>query len=397
MRAPYRVALQGFSEFERATLTYCLKQASTREPGYTHVELIADSDFIVADASHEPIVGSAVRSGRLHDTLFVGGNPPQGARAHLERPIDPERILRTLDQMTGMNGAAVHGGRAAVAPPSAPLIAPAVVAPATAPERPDPLFDPRAGPDTIPAPLDPEALSVTFTDMQTWDEVDSSLQQLQLLDPPAASVAMVRPDGPPAAQKPAAPLADPFAPSTAAVDGEAWVPQPARRPPLSDAERAAAKAEARRASRRARLRQSARAAADAPRDVLLYDPASGPLALTALLEAFGFTVHRAENVATAVGLLSRVPLAAAFLDADSQDGLGLDGLELCQRVKNRRIALAGKVPAVMLVSGRQSPAERVRGKLAGCDAFLTRPVTRGDAARALEACDVALPADARRA
>jgi hypothetical protein len=48
------------------------------------------------------------------------------------------------------------------------------------------------------------------------------------------------------------------------------------------------------------------------------------------------------------------------------------------------------------MSGGESASGRVRAKLAGCDAFLTRPVRRGDAARALESSNVVLPADARR-
>jgi hypothetical protein len=37
----------------------------------------------------------------------------------------------------------------------------------------------------------------------------------------------------------------------------------------------------------------------------------------------------------------------------------------------------------------------VRAALAGIDAPLIKPVTRGDVARALEDCDVLLPSDAR--
>jgi hypothetical protein len=42
------------------------------------------------------------------------------------------------------------------------------------------------------------------------------------------------------------------------------------------------------------------------------------------------------------------------------------------------------------------PADRVRAALAGISSPLIKPVTRGEVARALEACDVVLPADARR-
>jgi DNA-binding response OmpR family regulator len=53
-------------------------------------------------------------------------------------------------------------------------------------------------------------------------------------------------------------------------------------------------------------------------------------------------------------------------------------------------------PAVLIVTKELQPADRVRAALAGIDSPLIKPVTRGDVARALEACYVTLPADARR-
>jgi CheY-like chemotaxis protein len=50
----------------------------------------------------------------------------------------------------------------------------------------------------------------------------------------------------------------------------------------------------------------------------------------------------------------------------------------------------------MLVSGDAQPADQVRARLAGGDAFLAKPLSRGSVARALEASGVPLPADARR-
>ena len=52
--------------------------------------------------------------------------------------------------------------------------------------------------------------------------------------------------------------------------------------------------------------------------------------------------------------------------------------------------------AVLLVTAQLNPADRVRATLAGIKAPLTKPVSRGDVARALESCGVTLPADARR-
>ena len=370
MPARYRVALHGFSEFERTTLAYCINHTASRVPGYVQVELIADSDFVVADASHEAIATSTVRGERLDDTLFVGDKPPFGARAHIARPLDPERILRALDRMAANRGARFNDTR------------PDILLPLDQSEARHLPLDSGADVETTPAAFQHEPVSVTFTDLQTLDpEPEPSVSE------PAAGTALAAPDvtvsdGPllPAGRAPAA------APRTP--------PTPAK-PMLTEAERVEAKAAARRASRRARLAQAAGTAVT-PRDVLLLEAAGKSAGLGGLLESFGFAVHRCGGMAEAIGRLERAPLAAVFLDVALDDATGMDGLDLCQRIKHRELALGGPVPAVMLLADRDSAAGRVRAKLAGCDVFLLRPVERGDAARALESCSVALPADARR-
>jgi len=347
MSARYRVALHGFSEFERKTLTYCFTHAATGEPGYVQVEPIADADFIVADANHPGVGSGAIGEERMGDTLFIGDMPPPGAGMHMPRPIDPERILRALDRMAAKRGRRIRKAR------------PEIVLPLDEGNPLFPLLHPDGNVDTTPAALESEPVSITFTDLKPLGAVEAT--------------------GAPGGAAPGADSASPGTPSPPPVD------------------RRASKAAAKRASRRARLTQAAADAADAPREVLLLAPSPEPVALGLLLELFGFQVHRVDSIAAAMSVLERTPLAAAFLDADAQDATGFDGMHLCHRIKHRLVPLACAVPAVMLMSAHDSAAERVRATLAGCDALLTLPVTRGDAARALESCKVALPADPRRA
>lgn len=51
---------------------------------------------------------------------------------------------------------------------------------------------------------------------------------------------------------------------------------------------------------------------------------------------------------------------------------GVDGYELCRRIKQN--AYTRKIPILMLTS-RSSPFDRARGALAGCDAYLVKPIT----------------------
>lgn len=48
---------------------------------------------------------------------------------------------------------------------------------------------------------------------------------------------------------------------------------------------------------------------------------------------------------------------------------GIDGYDACRAIKNK----FNKIPVVML-TGKTSPFDRIRGKMAGCDAYLTKPV-----------------------
>jgi two-component system cell cycle response regulator len=52
---------------------------------------------------------------------------------------------------------------------------------------------------------------------------------------------------------------------------------------------------------------------------------------------------------------------------------GIDGYELCKRIK--RSPMTKGTPVVML-TGKSSPFDRIKGKLAGCDSYLTKPVDR---------------------
>ena len=371
MSARYRIALHGFSEFERNALSFCLKHSGERVPSYVQVERIADSDFIVADASHAAIDSSVVRGERLRDTLFIGDTPPRNAVAKVARPLDPERILRALDRIVLQRLA-----------PRRSAGSPDVVRPPAVSVLDFPLLDmSTAVEETTPAAFHHEPIDVRFTDIDA-----------------AAEAARPPPAAPPAAPPlPADPLAPPPEPARSRPPPTPPAAVAVTAPALNEEERRAAKAAARRKSRAARLAQAGRAGTAPLHDVLLVDGSAEPAALEFLLEAFGFRVLKASDSAGAASALETTPLAAAFIDIDVRDEDGEDGFALCRMIKRQFVALAGDVPPVMLMSRRKVASERVQAKLAGCDAFLTHPIRRGDAARALESCDVVLPADERHA
>jgi two-component system cell cycle response regulator len=110
--------------------------------------------------------------------------------------------------------------------------------------------------------------------------------------------------------------------------------------------------------------------AQAPRHVLVVDDS---LAIRnymrSLLEAGGFAVSMVESVEAALEAVEQKPIECVFMDVMMP---GIDGYEGCRRIK-AKMRGARALPVIMLTS-KSSPFDRIRGKMAGCDAYLTKPV-----------------------
>ncbi len=91
--------------------------------------------------------------------------------------------------------------------------------------------------------------------------------------------------------------------------------------------------------------------------------------LRSLLEARGIRVSEAACVREALTAVETERFTCALMDVLMPD---MDGYEGCKRLKSMKSSI-GKLPVVMLTS-KSSPFDRIRGKMAGCDAYLTKPV-----------------------
>jgi len=86
------------------------------------------------------------------------------------------------------------------------------------------------------------------------------------------------------------------------------------------------------------------------------------------LQNIASNVDFAENGNDAMQLIEKNKYDIVFLDVILP---GIDGYDVCKKIKQdptRR-----KTPVIMLTSST-SPADRVKGKLAGCDTYLIKPV-----------------------
>ncbi len=269
-KRPYRVAIEGFSEFERAALGSFFRLAERRVPAYVQVDSPDASDFLIADADQPRVLHSIARERRARDTVFVGSQAPNDAVAWLTRPIEPVHIMRALDGLLG------------------------------------------------------ERLS---HEVPTLDEPVDALPPL------------------------------PSSPET--------VPPPKRRP-----------------------NPAAHAGSGGDRPALVVDDSAVARAFLAQrLRQLGFRVTLAPTGEEALAVAAERAFNLVFLDIDLGGNDRLDGLQVCQTLKQRASHPDGIVPAVVITTASQGATDRVRGSLAGCDAYLTKPLMEADFTAALRHVD----------
>jgi two-component system cell cycle response regulator len=105
--------------------------------------------------------------------------------------------------------------------------------------------------------------------------------------------------------------------------------------------------------------------------------------MQAKLAPYGFEVDFAETGEEAVGLTGQHEYTCVFLDVVLP---GIDGYQVCKLIKSNKQAI--KKTAVVMLTSRSSPFDKLRGSLAGCDEYLTKPL---DEDRLLEVIAKFLP------
>ncbi|MBI5429291.1 MAG: response regulator [Nitrosomonadales bacterium] len=86
------------------------------------------------------------------------------------------------------------------------------------------------------------------------------------------------------------------------------------------------------------------------------------------LAAFNFNVDYAESGEQAIGFTGQKNYACIFLDVVMP---GIDGYQVCKLIKSNRSA---QKTAVVMLTSKDSPFDKIRGSMSGCNAYLTKPV-----------------------
>jgi two-component system, cell cycle response regulator len=115
-----------------------------------------------------------------------------------------------------------------------------------------------------------------------------------------------------------------------------------------------------------------------PRVLVVDDSAMARAQVRSLLAQQGCDTVEAASVDDGLARLAQGSFDAVFMDVLMP---GVDGYDGCRRIKARSRS-GGDVPVAMLTS-KSSPFDRIRGKMAGCDAYLAKPVDAPEIARVL--------------
>ena len=105
------------------------------------------------------------------------------------------------------------------------------------------------------------------------------------------------------------------------------------------------------------------------RALVVDDSATIRRQLQLVLGDQGVEVEVADNGELALQLLSTREFDIVLLDVVLP---GADGYQICKAIKRNRTR---KPPPVVMLTSRSSPFDRVRGSLAGCDGYITKPAS----------------------
>ena len=127
----------------------------------------------------------------------------------------------------------------------------------------------------------------------------------------------------------------------------------------------------------------------AAREVLVVeDSAIARKFLQLRLQRLGYRVQTSTSGEDALDILEHHWFAIVFTDvALGPPGRGIDGLRVCQSIKQRAAQPGGRPTAVVLTTSLNGSSDRVRGSLAGCDAYLTKPLGDHELQRTLREVD----------
>ena len=151
------------------------------------------------------------------------------------------------------------------------------------------------------------------------------------------------------------------------------------------AEHSTAAVPASQAAQASQITSSAQTAASAAEAAVRSNTASAPAILvvddsvavrghlTSALKAVGYDVNSVDSGEAAIVAVGSRPYDCILMDVLMP---GIDEYEACRKIKAMPANSKNIKPSIIMLTSKSSPFDRIRGKMAGCDAYLTKPVQK---------------------
>jgi two-component system, cell cycle response regulator len=107
------------------------------------------------------------------------------------------------------------------------------------------------------------------------------------------------------------------------------------------------------------------------------------------LRQFGYEGQLARSGEEALALVAEADFKFVFMDVMMT---GLDGYQTCKAIKQNK-ARTGTAPVVVMLTSRGGTIDKIRGTMAGCDAYLTKPLNEKHLVTILVKHDPAMAAE----
>jgi two-component system, cell cycle response regulator len=117
MSNPHKIALVGFSSFERATFESFFRLAARRPPGYVLVANPSEASLAVVNADDPATMRAAMASKPCAHVMLIGNADGGTGWALQRRPLNLMKVLTNVEQLLTPQAAPV-------APPSVARVAP---------------------------------------------------------------------------------------------------------------------------------------------------------------------------------------------------------------------------------------------------------------------------------
>lgn len=316
MNQPYRIVLMGFSAFEKVTFESFFRLAARRQPGYQLVEKAAEAQLAVVNSDNLEAMDQCRLVKPAQHVLLIGSQDGGTGWSIQRRPLNLMKVLAAVEGLLNSGGSSATMPTALM--PMLPSVAERPAAPAlNQPSLPVSAASTSLASGSRPASLTRSAASVVGPDSVMRGSVRTGPGAL-----PSSDFAALNENF--------------FGKSTKSIQPK----------PQADVDH-----------------------------ILVVDDSDIALKfMRNRLSRFGFHADLVHSGEDALAKMNTKPYKFVFLDVMME---GLDGYQTCRAIKQRKYS-TGKPPVVVMLTSRGGTIDKIRGTLAGCDAYLTKPLNEQD-------------------